>query len=63
MGMLIKGGESLERIQALTTVALDKTGTVTEGKPAVTSQCRPPPLSGKGDGQDSGRRSGADLDS
>ena len=35
-GILIKGGESLERIRALTAVALDKTGTVTEGKPRVT---------------------------
>ena len=36
MGILIRGGESLERIQALTTVALDKTGTVTEGRPRLT---------------------------
>ncbi len=36
MGILIRGGESLERIQALTAVALDKTGTLTEGKPIVT---------------------------
>jgi Cu+-exporting ATPase len=36
MGILIKGGESLERIQALTSIALDKTGTVTEGKPRLT---------------------------
>jgi P-type Cu+ transporter len=36
MGILIKGGESLERIRSLTTVVLDKTGTVTEGKPRVT---------------------------
>ena len=36
MGILIKGGESLERIRALTTVALDKTGTVTEGRPRLT---------------------------
>jgi len=36
MGILIKGGQSLERIRALTTVLLDKTGTVTEGKPRVT---------------------------
>jgi len=36
MGILIKGGESLERIQSLTTVVLDKTGTVTEGKPRLT---------------------------
>jgi P-type Cu+ transporter len=35
MGILIKGGASLERIQALTTVVLDKTGTVTEGRPRV----------------------------
>jgi Cu+-exporting ATPase len=33
LGILIKGGESVERIQALTTIVLDKTGTVTEGKP------------------------------
>jgi Cu+-exporting ATPase len=36
MGILIKGGESLERIRALTSVVLDKTGTVTEGKPRLT---------------------------
>ena len=36
LGMLIKGGESLERIQALTTVVLDKTGTLTEGRPRLT---------------------------
>ena len=36
MGILIKGGESLERIRALSAVVLDKTGTVTEGKPRVT---------------------------
>jgi Cu+-exporting ATPase len=36
MGILIRSGESLERIRALTTVVLDKTGTVTEGKPRVT---------------------------
>ena len=36
MGILIKGGESLERIRALTTVVLDKTGTLTEGRPRVT---------------------------
>ncbi len=35
-GILIKGGESLERIQALRSIVLDKTGTVTVGKPAVT---------------------------
>jgi Cu+-exporting ATPase len=35
-GILIKGGEALERAHRITTVVLDKTGTVTEGKPTVT---------------------------
>src|SRR5437763_14120559 len=35
-GILIKGGESLERIHALTAVVLDKTGTVTTGMPVPT---------------------------
>ncbi|MEO6878490.1 MAG: heavy metal translocating P-type ATPase, partial [Gemmatimonadaceae bacterium] len=36
LGILIKGGEALQRAGDLTTVVLDKTGTVTEGKPTVT---------------------------
>ncbi len=36
LGILIKGGEALQRAGVVTTVVLDKTGTVTEGKPAVT---------------------------
>ena len=36
LGVLIKGGESLQRAGDITTVVLDKTGTVTEGKPTVT---------------------------
>jgi P-type Cu+ transporter len=36
MGLLIKGGESLEKLRRIDTVVLDKTGTVTEGKPRVT---------------------------
>ena len=36
LGILIKGGESLERIGRLTDVVLDKTGTVTTGKPTMT---------------------------
>ena len=35
-GILIKNAESLERAVALTTVVLDKTGTITAGKPALT---------------------------
>jgi P-type Cu+ transporter len=35
-GILIKGGEALEISHRVTAVVLDKTGTVTEGKPAVT---------------------------
>jgi len=35
-GILIRGGESLERIQAVQAVLLDKTGTITRGKPELT---------------------------
>src|SRR5712692_9080153 len=35
-GILIKGGESLERIQAVKAVLLDKTGTITKGRPELT---------------------------
>ncbi len=36
MGILIKNGESLEQAGKIDTIILDKTGTVTEGKPQVT---------------------------
>ena len=36
LGLLIKGGEALERAGHVDTVILDKTGTVTTGRPVVT---------------------------
>ncbi len=35
-GILIKNGEALETVNKITTMAMDKTGTLTTGKPAVT---------------------------
>jgi len=35
-GLLLKGGAVLENLRTITTVALDKTGTLTEGRPLVT---------------------------
>jgi Cu+-exporting ATPase len=34
-GILIKGGEALQRLEKIDTVVLDKTGTITEGRPQV----------------------------
>lgn len=36
LGMLVRNGEALQKASQLTTVVVDKTGTVTEGAPAVT---------------------------
>ncbi len=35
-GVLIRSAEALERLEKVDTVVLDKTGTLTEGKPALT---------------------------
>jgi len=35
-GVLIRGGEALEQARKINTIVLDKTGTLTRGKPAVT---------------------------
>ena len=37
LGVLFKGGEALERLAHVDTVLLDKTGTLTEGKPSVVA--------------------------
>jgi Cu+-exporting ATPase len=36
-GILIRDGDALQQAGSLTTIVLDKTGTVTQGKPAVTA--------------------------
>ena len=41
-GILIKSAEALETLHTVQTVVLDKTGTLTQGKPVVTD-CRPAP--------------------
>jgi Cu+-exporting ATPase len=37
MGILIRNAEALERLEKVTTLVVDKTGTLTEGKPRVTN--------------------------
>ena len=48
LGVLIKGGEALQRARDVAVVVLDKTGTVTEGRPAVTDILPNPAGAGHG---------------
>lgn len=48
-GLLLRGGDVLERVAAVDTVVLDKTGTLTEGRLRLTGLCTssvfpPPPV-------------------
>ena len=36
LGVLVKNGEALEQLETITTLVIDKTGTLTEGKPHLT---------------------------
>ena len=36
LGILIKGGEAMETTHKVSAVVLDKTGTITEGRPVLT---------------------------
>jgi Cu+-exporting ATPase len=47
LGVLIKNAETLERLQDIDIVMLDKTGTLTEGKPTVTEVFPLPGLSAR----------------
>jgi len=45
VGVLIKNAEALERLEKVDTLVVDKTGTLTEGRPKVTRVIAQPPLS------------------
>lgn len=41
-GILLRGGDAIERLAAVTCAAFDKTGTLTEGRPEVAACCPAP---------------------
>lgn len=43
MGVLIKNAEALEKLEKVNTIVMDKTGTLTEGKPRITAVAIAPP--------------------
>src|SRR5207244_9985093 len=45
-GVLVKNAEALERLETVDTLVVDKTGTLTEGKPKLATVM---PLNGRGD--------------
>jgi Cu+-exporting ATPase len=51
LGVLFKGGATLERASVATTVLLDKTGTLTRGEPAVTDIYVTPQITSIDDGE------------
>jgi len=62
-GILIKGGEALQRAREVSTVLLDKTGTVTEGRARVTDLVLADPAPSEGEESDRLLRLAAALES
>jgi Cu+-exporting ATPase len=53
-GVLIKNAEALERFEKVDTLVVDKTGTLTEGKPKITTVATSGVVAANGDGQEGG---------